>query len=801
MTTGLDVLTQWLSAATLDPTAVEQERGVVLDEWRGSDQNAQGRLFDAIERLFLAGTGYEGRDPIGTADAIESMTPEPLRRFYNQWYRPDNVALIVVGDIDVDDIEAAIVERFESLSPRAQPVAAPDLTIPADTEPGVEVHADPDQPSAFVEVTLPVPVVARGSIGTWRDEVVDSVAFDAIADRLSSDLSAGGTAFTAAYVDSNSHVRALDAPSVLAETSPAGAPDTLQAILDEMERVVRYGFGANEINRLVTQRRTAAESAHAARATIQDVEYAERYVANFLTGSPMPDAATELDVLTEILDGITPDLVAERFRARWTATAPHVLVAGPADEPLPAPDDVLATIAALGERDLEPREDEASVASELMARPEPVAESSSEPMTEAPWAFLEPTRLVFPNGATVIYNVTDITDGDVAFAGRSLGGTSLVADADVVDAILAGEVVTASGVGDLGPVALERFLADVDVNVVGAIGPYTEGLSGRAATPDLEILFQLVHLLITQPRVDQVALDNVASTYRPLVEDPASDPGIAGSVALYEERYGDEQRLQYIPSPEDFETLDAAGVERVWRDRFGDASDWVFTFSGDFDEDDFIDLARRYVGTLPGTGRDEHWVDVEPPPPAGIVERTVEAGTGAQGALNVLYTVPVASIDPLDVAAAAVVTQLLTTRLTDDIREALGESYSPFAGVAIYGDPEPVVETYVSVTGAPDRIGSIAGFVQDDVGALRTDGPSEVEFDTAVGQVQRDIELYSDAQLIEEILSAEVDGVAELEDFADQGLALQQLTIDDVRTFVAAYLPADHYIEITVLPR
>jgi zinc protease len=799
--TGLDVLTQWLSAATLDPTAVEQERGVVLDEWRGSDQTSEGRLFDAIERLFLTGTGYEGRDPIGTSAAIESMTPEPLRRFYDQWYRPDNAALIVVGDIDVDDIEAAIVERFESLSARGAPGTAPDLTFGPDTEPAVEVHADPDQPSAFVEVTLPMPAGERGTSGAWRDQVVDGIAFAAIADRLSSDLSAGGTPFTAASVDSNSHVRNLDAPSVLAETAPSGVPGTLQAILDEMERVVRFGFGANEISRLVAAQRTAAESAHEARSTVQDLEYAERYVANFLTGAPIPDAGTELDVVTAILDGITPDLVAERFRERWTATAPHVLVAGPADEPLPAPADLLATIAVLGDRELEPRGEEEIAAAELMVRPEPVVESSTESMTEAAWAFLEPTRLVFPNGATVIYNVTDITDSDVTFGGRSLGGSSLLADADVVDAVLAGEVVTSSGVGDLGPVELDRYLADNDLVVSGAIGPYTENLSGRAATPDLEVLFQLVHLLMTQPRVDQVALDNVASTYRPLVEDPASDQGIAGFVALYEERYGDEVRLQYIPSPEEFATLDAAGVERVWRDRFGDVSDWVFAFSGDFDEDEFVDLARRYVGTLPGTGRDEDFVDVESPPPAGIVERTVEAGTGAQGALNVLYTVPVGSIDPLDVAAAAVVTQLLTTRLTDDIREALGESYSPFASVAIYGDPDPVVETYVSVTGAPDRIGSIAGFVQDNVGALRADGPSQAEFDTAVGQVQRDIELYSDAQLVDEILSAEVEGIVELEDFADQGLALNELTIDDVRRFVADYLPAEQYIQITVLPR
>ena len=152
-------------------------------------------------------------------------------------------------------------------------------------------------------------------------------------------------------------------------------------------------------------------------------------------------------------------------------------------------------------------------------------------------------------------------------------------------------------------------------------------------------------------------------------------------------------------------------------------------------------------------------------------------------------------------AAAAVVTQLLSTRLTDDIREVLGESYSPFATVAIYGDPDPVVETYVSVTGAPDRIGAIAQFVQDDVAALRADGPSQDEFDTAVEQVSRDIELFSDAQLVDEILEAEVNGVVDLEDFADQDVALQELTIDDVRTFVAAYLPVDQYIQISVLPR
>ncbi|MGH9133267.1 MAG: M16 family metallopeptidase, partial [Ilumatobacteraceae bacterium] len=379
--------------------------------------------------------------------------------------------------------------------------------------------------------------------------------------------------------------------------------------------------------------------------------------------------------------------------------------------------------------------------------------------------------------------------------------TSVVADADVVDAMLAGAVVAASGVGELTQVELDRFLAGADVMVSGSIAPYTEDLAGRAAVPDLEVLFQLVHLYMTSPRVDPVALDNVAATYAPLIDDPGSDPDLAAFDALYDERYGAEPRLQYLPTPAAFETLDVDGVERVWRDRFGDAGDWVFAFSGDFAEDTLVDLARRYIGTLPATGRDDRWVDVEDPPPPGIVERTVAAGTGERGSLTVLYTSPVETIDPLDVATADVVTQLLTTRLTENIREELGESYSPFAAIKVYGDPDPVVETYVSVTGAPDRIDAIGRFVQADVAALREGGPSQDEFDTAVEQVRLDYELYSDPQLIEAVLMAEIDGGVELDDFAAHTRTLQRLSIDAVHDFIVEHLPADQYIEISVLPR
>ena len=343
------------------------------------------------------------------------------------------------------------------------------------------------------------------------------------------------------------------------------------------------------------------------------------------------------------------------------------------------------------------------------------------------------------------------------------------------------------------------ILADTDVVVTGAIGPYTEGLSGRAATPDLEVLFQLVHLLHDPAagRSGRRSTTWPARTGRSS-RIPASDPGLSPASSrstrngTATSRACSTSRRRRTSRRSTRQVSSACGATGSATPATGCSRSRATSTRTSSSISPAGTSARCPRPVVPSTGSTSSR-HRRP----GIVERTVEAGTGAQGALNVLYTVPVESIDPSDVAAAAVVTQLLSTRLTDDIREVLGESYSPFATVAIYGDPDPVVETYVSVTGAPDRIGAIASSCRTTSRALRADGPSQDEFDTAVEQVSRDIELFSDAQLVDEILEAEVNGVVDLEDFADQDVALQELTIDDVRRFVAAYLPVDQYIQIT----
>ena len=341
---GLTVLEQWLSHASFDPAQVIAERGVVLDEWRVRTQSTEGRLFDVAERLFLAGSAYEGRAPIGTDESISNMTETELREFYDAWYRPDNTAVVVVGDIDVDDVEADLQRLFGPAIARGDAVAPVDVEFGLDIDPEFGLLADPDQRTVDVEVTLPLPAFRGAGTAAWRLDLTDRIVEDVLVRRLDQDLAADRAPFDRISPGTNSFVASLDAPSLYSSTDAARVDDTLQALLDEYARADRFGFTATEVEVAKRALRAGYESLYAGRDSAQDAAFADEYVDHFLTGSPYPSIADEYDISLAILDGITADAVDLRFRARWDNSAPHVIVSAPeavVDE-MPSDDEVLA---------------------------------------------------------------------------------------------------------------------------------------------------------------------------------------------------------------------------------------------------------------------------------------------------------------------------------------------------------------------------------------------------------------------------------------------------------------------------
>lgn len=801
--TGLDVLEQWLSAATIDQQQVEAERGVVLDEWRGSEASSGGRIFDGLEELFLVGSPYEGRDPIGDDVAISSMNSDPLRRFYDDWYRPDNAAVVVVGDVDPDTIERGLVERFGPLAARGASPDRPDLVVEPSTTPEVVTLSEPDVAEGFAQVTLPVSADEVTSEAALQQSILDAMAFDIIATRLGNDALRGQAPFDDARVDSSGFVRGLDAPEIVVSADGDALEASTQAVFDEYERVRRFGFTSAEIDRAVSSVRRSTETRYDGRDSRQDAQFAEDYVRHVLTDEPIPTADDRYALVNAILDRATPETVAYGFVQRLANAGPHVMVVVPESElgALP-PDDVFeAQATGMRDRDVERRPDDAAIDGDLMVVPDPVEAVSSTSLADgAQISFVAPRVLEFENGVTVSLNTTNIVDGQVAMEARSPGGLAVLEDADVPAAGAAGAVVGESGVATYDPVALDAFLADKDVNLQIGIDAFTEGMVGTAATSDLEVLFQLVHLSMTQPRVDAIALEQYLDDELPYASDPSIEPGYAEFKTLLDARYDDQRYL--LPTVDTLNSVTAEAIERVVRDRFGDASDFSFAFSGDFDVDEASDLAHRYLGTLPATGRTESVDYLEPPPPAGVVTEQTTAGEGEQAIVSFLFTAP-ASTDRREDVTASIVQELITSRLTDTIREDLGDSYSPFAVVDVGAGAAPYAQTYISNTTGPELVVEVATAVLAQLDDLRSNGPTDVEFAAATEAVRQQLELYSNPQINDEVLDLLTDpgGTATFDDFLDQAFLVDDIEIGDVQTRLEAWLPAEEYIQVRVLPR
>ena len=802
--TGLDVLEQWLSAATIDQAQVEAERGVVLDEWRGAESSSDGRIFDSLEALFLDGSPYEGKDPIGTDDAITSTNAEPLRSFYDDWYRPDNTTIVVVGDIDVGTIEDGIVDRFGPIVARGESPARPELKVEPSNEAQVLILADPDVAEGFAQVTLPLAVAEAESVeADYQNSLLDSMAFDMIATRLGNDALSGEAPFDDARVDSSALVRSLDAPEIIVSADGDALEASTQAVFDEYERVRRFGFSQAEVERTVDSYRTSAQSTYDGRESRQDADFADEYVRHALTDEPIPTSDAQFDFTNAVLDRATPETIAFRFVQRLTNAGAHVLIVVPTNEAGDVPDD--ATFAAqagsMRDRDLAARPDDAGIDGDLMVAPDPIEETSSTRLSDDGLDdFVDPVVLEFDNGVRVSLNTSMIVEGQVAFEARSPGGLAVLADPDVPPADAAGAVVGQSGIGTYGPVELADFLSDKDVVVVATIDAFTEGFSGSSSTSDIETLFQLIHLSMTQPRVDPVALEQYLDDELAIASDPSINPGYAEFTTLLEARYDDPRFL--LPTVDSLNSVTVDDVDRVYRDRFGDASDFSFAFSGDFDVAALIELSRRYLATLPSTGRVEAVDYVEPAPPAGVVVEQTTAGEGTQASLALLFTAPATS-DRRDDVVAAIVQEVVTSRLTDVVREELGDSYSPYAFVQIDPGGSPYVVTYISNTTAPELLDEVAAAVTTQLDDLRSSGPNDREFQAASENIRQQLELFSNDQINDEVLSVLTDpvGNASFDEFLQQPRLIDGITASDIRDAVARWFPADQYIEVRVLPR
>jgi zinc protease len=429
-----------------------------------------------------------------------------------------------------------------------------------------------------------------------------------------------------------------------------------------------------------------------------------------------------------------------------------------------------------------------------MDPPDPVEIVSREQLGR-----LRPTVIELANGVRVAYVESDIAADTVSMQATSPGGWLLVPAEDAVEAQLIGSVVVESGVAEYDQVALTRFLSGDLAFVATYIDEVEEGIVGSAEADDLVLLFQLIHLYFTEPRTDERAWESLYNELRPLAVDREAIPFLALADQLQLSRFRGDPRYLPVPTVAELDSFDLDRAFEVQRERFADASDFVFAFAGDFEAEELEALASRYLGTLPSAGVIEQAGTGQPAASDGVVVELVDSGEGALGALVFQFTQEIPITNELQLTLT-LLESVLDLRLTALLREELGATYSPFVSVSVQSQPIELVEVLVQVTGDPDGLQQIAAAVEADLAVLAGTGPTIDQFAIAVEQTTRDYELIDNQFWLDMMTTYVSNPDLDPDDVADRIPDTMALTGADVRILAQQLLRFDDYIRVDLVP-
>ena len=734
--TALHVLSQMGHAAIIDPEEVVAEREVVLDEYRLRVETSDGHIGSEFDRVYTQGTPYEGYDAIGTPPSIETMTAEDLRAFYETWYVPSNMAIVAVGDMAVDDLQALVEKHFGKIpAGDAPPFDRPEI-LP-NPEPSYHVVTDDELGFDYISLDYLIPSADPGTLEGERLLVMESLIALMVTGRLEDAYYRGELA-------------QVDRPEFIVFNHTEGLRyygtnwqgenlDTASAAyLSVLLTIEEYGFAEADLLRAKQELAATLEHELESAASTDNSQYAESYVSHFLFGGDISNPQDRYDRLTARLNEITTEELTNRFRWMMDRSGPIFIAVGGDPATLPSISDLEAAVAAAAPRSEPPPVEEGI--DELMPVPDPVA-----PVSSGPLEVLDGYEWEFANGARVMFLQSDLTEGTIEIRARALGGWSLLEPGGRAIAPRAVEAVLLSGFGDLTKSQINRYLGESSASLSAVIYEREEGFDGSANVEDLETLFQLMHLLVTAPRVDGFAFDQALNSAAIRTSLAEVNPAWQAWVAYNEARFGLEWHRP-VATREQLGSLTAESLLSLYTSRLGKVDDMVVAVVGDIDAAAIERLAGHYIGTLP-SGESDTYVDRHREAPGGVVRREIEVDEGMSAVLEMYYDVET-ELTPSVRVNANVLQTILNDRLFRSIRGELGASYVARVSNFAVLTPRHSIYSDIVLTAGADLFEEAQARVLSTLADLVANGPTSEELEQAKAVMQADYSQITNAGLL-----------------------------------------------------
>lgn len=717
---GLLILEDWASTVRFDPEEIDKERGVVISEWRSRlspDQRLQQQYFP----ILYQGSRYAERLPIGDPEIIQNADEATIKRFYEDWYRPDLMAVVAVGDFDLDWMENQIKSRFSRIVNKENPRVKEKYGVPHHDETLYAIFSDEEAAFTRVQVVYKQKHEEVKTIEDYRQSIARNLYNRMLGARFFELQQTANPPFTFAYSGYGSDVGDLDTYTAFAFVQKGAVINGIESVLTETKRAVDHGFHQTELDRQKEELRTSVEKAFKEQDKTQSGRLVGRYVYHFLNDSPIPSPEQTLQLYQQLLPEITLEDINPLGKKWMSAKGRVVIVTGPKEEenPLPSKEALAELLQKVEEKTLEPFVDQVTDAPLMGSIPSP-----ADIVEEKTFDELGVTELQLSNGVKVVLKPTDFQNDQILMNAFSPGGHSNYSDAQYQSATVAAMLVNMGGVSNFNITALQKLLTGKRVSVGPYISELYEGLSGNATVEDLETLFQLTYLYFTSPRKDSTALQSYLSRQKAVYQNMMADPDYYYASERSKLKYNNHPRRQ-ITTLDDLAQISLDDAFNIYLDRFKDASDFTFVFVGNFEVDQIKDPISRYLGNLPATNRDDGWKDIEANLAKGKIDTTIVRGKAPRARIDLTWHGESDYPESTGRFNFYALMDILKIKLRESMREDKGGVYGVSLRGNVFKEPKERFTINLSFNSEPERVEELIQTAFNDINTVMEKGVEE----------------------------------------------------------------------------
>lgn len=665
---GLKVMEDWAFNALLTDEQINKERGVVLEELRlglGADK----RMSDKYLPKLLYKSQYAERLPIGKKEVLENFKPDVIRQFHKDWYRPDLMAIIVVGDINVDEIEKKIKDNFSKYKNPSKPRDRKSFDLPNHQETLVAIETDPDATNSMVQFIMKdsdayTPDV---TVEQYNQSLVENIATTMLNNRLSELVNSNNPPFTFGSVyHGGTYARTKEAFQGFAMVKDGNQLSALNVLLEEIERAKRFGFTQSELDRAKSQIMSNMERSYNNRDKTESDMLVDEYVRNFLEKEPIPGIAWEYEDTKKFLPSVTLAQTNEIIKKMVKEESRVIVITGPKKDNVTMPTEamVLKTFDNVKMADLKPYEEKATIKNLV----KPFKSEGKIAKTETD-SKLGTTTWTLGNGAKVTFKKTDFKDDEIVFTARSLGGNSIIPDAEYNKTQFAYQALSEAGVNGFSKADLTNYLAGKQASVNPYIGGLTEGLNGRTNKKDLGTAMEMIYAYFTGLNCSPEAFNAYKTKQSAMLDNMMSNPQFYFSSEHAKFLNQKNPRfIGYIPLEKDWAATDYKKAYDIYKEKFANAGNFHFYFVGNIDEATFKNEVLQYIGSLPSTGKETKYKDTGYRQVMGDYTKVYKKGRDPKSMVQIVYAGE-APYNEKEALALEALGEVATIKVIEKLRE------------------------------------------------------------------------------------------------------------------------------------